>query len=98
MIRISGRPLTPCYLAVKRRDGVGLARQLEPQHRHRERFSRAHCVFTTHTPVAAGHDRFVPALFIEQMESFREEIGLSEQALLAYGRVHPHDAGEWTRP
>ncbi len=59
-----------------------------------EAWVRAQCVFTTHTSVAAGHDRFVPALFIEQMKGFREEIGLSEQALLAYGRVHPDDTGE----
>lgn len=53
-----------------------------------------HCVFTTHTPVAAGHDRFAPALFIEEMDGFREEIGLPEQALLAYGRVDAHNADE----
>ena len=33
-------PLAPRYLAVERRDGVGLARELQPQHRHRERFPR----------------------------------------------------------
>ncbi len=55
---------------------------------------RERCVFTTHTPVPAGHDRFVPALFNDQMAGFRQQIGLSEDELLAYGRVNPDDAGE----
>ncbi len=59
-----------------------------------EAWVRRHCVFTTHTPVPAGHDRFVPALFNEEMAGFREEIGLSEHDLLAYGRVNPDDEGE----
>ena len=55
---------------------------------------RRHCVFTTHTPVAAGHDRFVPGLFTEQMAGFRTQVGLTEQKLLAYGRIDPNDHGE----
>ncbi len=59
-----------------------------------EAWVQRHCVFTTHTPVAAGHDRFVPALFTDQMAGFREQIGLTEQQLLAYGRIDPNDRGE----
>ncbi|MBO6574239.1 MAG: alpha-glucan family phosphorylase [Rhodothermales bacterium] len=59
-----------------------------------EDWVRQHCVFTTHTPVAAGHDRFDPALFLEQMAQFREQIGFSEHELLGWGRVNPHDISE----
>lgn len=59
-----------------------------------EAWVQRHCVFTTHTPVAAGHDRFVPTLFNDQMAGFRQEIGLSEAELLAYGRVDPNDPHE----
>ncbi|AEN73680.1 alpha-glucan phosphorylase [Rhodothermus marinus SG0.5JP17-172] len=59
-----------------------------------EAWVRQHCVFTTHTPVMAGHDRFDPGLLLEQMESFRHQLGLSETDLLAYGRVNPSDSTE----
>ena len=52
------------------------------------------CVFTTHTPVIAGHDRFAPDLFASTMEGFRNEIGWSAHDLLSYGRVNPNDHGE----
>ena len=55
---------------------------------------REQCVFTTHTPVMAGHDRFSPDIFLEQMAGFREQMGFSEHDLLAYGRVDPNDPGE----
>ncbi len=55
---------------------------------------RSRCVFTTHTPVLAGHDRFEPDLFLEQMEHFRGEIGYSEHDLLSFGRINPDDESE----
>jgi len=51
-------------------------------------------VFTTHTPVPAGHDRFAPALVEEALGSLRERLGLSRQELLALGRVAPDDPAE----
>ena len=51
-------------------------------------------VFTTHTPVEAGHDRFDPSLIEETLGPLREELGLSETELLALGRVNPHDDAE----
>jgi len=59
-----------------------------------EAWVRDHCVFTTHTPVPAGHDRFPPELFRTEMNTFREALGLSNEELMAYGRVHPGDAEE----
>ncbi len=63
-----------------------------------ERWVRQHCIFTTHTPVMAGHDRFEPSLLLDGMKRFRESLGLagiSERDLLAYGRVNPGDDQEW---
>ena len=51
-------------------------------------------VFTTHTPVPAGHDRFDPALVEEHVGPLREQIGLSYDQLMSLGRVDPQDEGE----
>ncbi|MFB6098565.1 MAG: alpha-glucan family phosphorylase [Salinibacter sp.] len=59
-----------------------------------EKWVTERCVFTTHTPVMAGHDHFEPDLFTEAMAGFRDEIDLSNEALLSYGRVHPNDPDE----
>jgi starch phosphorylase/maltose phosphorylase len=55
---------------------------------------RNRSVFTTHTPVMAGHDHFTPDLFTEAMAGFRDQIHLSNHDLLSYGRVHPEDHEE----
>jgi starch phosphorylase len=54
----------------------------------------AQVVFTTHTPVPAGHDRFAAHLVEEHLGPLREALGLSDEGLLALGRVYPHDAHE----
>jgi len=59
-----------------------------------EEWVRDHSVFTTHTPVMAGHDHFKPDLFTEAMAGFRDQIHLSNHDLLGYGRVHPEDHEE----
>jgi len=51
-------------------------------------------VFTTHTPVPAGHDRFTPELIEEHLGPVRDALGLSYDAFLALGRVNPHDHRE----
>jgi glycogen phosphorylase len=56
---------------------------------------REQCVFTTHTPVMAGHDRFEPELFLEVMYPMRDALGLSDYDFLMYGRVHADDRLEW---
>ena len=43
-------------------------------------------VFTTHTPVPAGHDRFDAALVEEHIGPLREALGLSQESLLGLGR------------
>ncbi|MGH9402480.1 MAG: alpha-glucan family phosphorylase [Terriglobia bacterium] len=51
-------------------------------------------VFTTHTPVPAGHDRFGPALIEEHLGPLRERLDISHDALMALGRVTPEDPHE----
>ena len=51
-------------------------------------------VFTTHTPVAAGHDRF-PADMVEQhLGKVREGVHLSYDDFMGLGRVNPGDHNE----
>jgi len=54
----------------------------------------AGAVFTTHTPVAAGNDRFPPALFLEYLGDYCREMGLSPEEALALGREDPTDDDE----
>jgi starch phosphorylase len=51
-------------------------------------------VFTTHTPVPAGHDRFHGGLMEEHLGPMREALGISHDTLMGLGRVHPHDPNE----
>jgi starch phosphorylase len=58
------------------------------------RETAASCCFTTHTPVAAGHDRFDAALVDEHVGPLADELGLSHEALMGLGRVNPQDHNE----
>jgi starch phosphorylase len=51
-------------------------------------------VFTTHTPVPAGHDRFPSALIEEHLGPLRESLGLDFEHFMALGRVDPQDPAE----
>jgi len=51
-------------------------------------------VFTTHTPVPAGHDRFDAGLIEEHLGPLRESLGLSHDTLMAIGRANPSDHNE----
>src|ERR1700731_2132152 len=46
-------------------------------------------VFTTHTPVPAGHDRFDADLMEEHLGPIREALGLSKENFMALGRENP---------
>lgn len=52
---------------------------------------RSETVFTTHTPVEAGHDRFDPSLTLYMLRTVRESLGLSERDFLGLGRVDASD-------
>lgn len=49
----------------------------------------AQCAFTTHTPVAAGHDAFSPELFRSCFAGYIEQSGLNMERVLDLGRA-PH--------
>ena len=51
-------------------------------------------VFTTHTPVAAGHDRFPAQLVEEHLGKIREALHLSYEDFMGLGRVYPGDPNE----
>jgi glycogen phosphorylase len=59
-----------------------------------EQWVKQHCVFTTHTPVPAGHDRFSEDLLDHLLSGFRSSLGLDDHTVLAYGRQNPDDAHE----
>ena len=54
----------------------------------------AQVVFTTHTPVPAGHDRFSPDLLEEHLGPLRQALQLQQHELMAFGRVDPSDVHE----
>jgi starch phosphorylase len=57
--------------------------------------TRAGNLFTTHTAVAAGFDRFAPALIGQYLGGYAEqELGLSLPDVLALGRRNPRDFTE----
>ncbi|HXP86488.1 MAG TPA: alpha-glucan family phosphorylase [Bryobacteraceae bacterium] len=51
-------------------------------------------VFTTHTPVPAGHDRFHFGLIEEHLGPLREKLGLSPEAFMGLGRENPSSSYE----
>jgi starch phosphorylase len=57
--------------------------------------TRAGNLFTTHTAVAAGFDRFTPALIEQYLGGYTEQkLGLPVHELLALGRRDAHDLSE----
>jgi starch phosphorylase len=54
----------------------------------------AQTVFTTHTPVAAGHDRFHSDLVETHLGKVREQLALSYDDFMGLGRINPADHGE----
>ncbi len=51
-------------------------------------------VFTTHTPVPAGHDRFNADLMEEHLGPLREQLGLSHDRFMELGREYPGNRDE----
>ena len=57
--------------------------------------TRAGNLFTTHTAVAVGFDRFTPSLIEQYLGGYAEQkLGLPLQELLALGRRNPQDSSE----
>ncbi len=80
------------FLAVERvrqameREGLSLSEALEEV--------RASSIFTTHTPVPAGHDVFPLDLMRENFGPLCARLGFPIDSLLKLGRVHPEDGDE----
>jgi len=51
-------------------------------------------VFTTHTPVPAGHDRFPSDLIEEHLGPLRDRLGLTHENLMGFGRENSTDEQE----
>ena len=57
--------------------------------------TRSGNLFTTHTPVTAGFDRFSPALIEQYLGWYAQnKLGISLHDLLALGRANPNDSSE----
>ncbi len=56
--------------------------------------TRRQCIFTTHTPVEAGHDRFGRDLVGFALVKLMGQLKLSLEGLMALGRVNPKDQNE----
>ncbi len=56
--------------------------------------TREQCIFTTHTPVEAGHDRFNAELMDYALHKFATQFKLPFPELLGMGRVNPKNASE----
>ncbi len=56
--------------------------------------TRAESIFTTHTPVEAGHDRFSPDLMDYAMHRFRGQLGVPFSEIIKLGRVNPNNQTE----
>jgi len=55
---------------------------------------RASTVFTTHTPVPAGHDRYPWKMVVKYLAAIGEAIGTGWEEFLALGRENPADRKE----
>ncbi|WP_027328776.1 alpha-glucan family phosphorylase [Marinimicrobium agarilyticum] len=52
-------------------------------------------VFTTHTPVEAGFDRYPTPLLRRYIDEFTQQLGVPAERLLALGKTNPEDEREW---
>jgi glycogen phosphorylase len=56
--------------------------------------TKAECLFTTHTPVGAGHDSFSPDLMDYALHRFCKTFSMPLGDLMKLGRVNPQDQHE----
>ncbi len=55
---------------------------------------RSSSLFTTHTPVPAGHDHFPEQLIQAYLYHYAHDLGISWQDFMALGRIRATDSGE----
>ncbi|HVK37893.1 MAG TPA: alpha-glucan family phosphorylase, partial [Candidatus Kapabacteria bacterium] len=56
--------------------------------------SAAGAIFTTHTPVPAGHDAFPPELIDRYFTHYWPRLGMGRDQFMSLGRVNAHDHAE----
>ncbi len=56
--------------------------------------TKKQCLFTTHTPVEAGHDRFSQELMNYALQRYQAQLPVPFNEILALGRVTPENAHE----
>jgi starch phosphorylase len=56
--------------------------------------TRSECLFTTHTPVEAGHDRFSPDLMDYALHRFRSKMSAPFEEVMKLGRIDPANLKE----
>jgi starch phosphorylase len=71
-------------------DGLAAGQDLDVA----EENARRRFVFTTHTPVPAGHDRFPAPLVLAELGPWCASVGIDAQEVVGLGRVKPDDAAE----
>ena len=55
---------------------------------------RASSLYTTHTPVPAGHDHFSEYLMRNYLYNYAADLGIEWPEFMALGRLNPEDGGE----
>ena len=95
-----GKRPTVCHMNEGHSAFLGLERIRQAMRDDRATFDQAleytaagH-VFTTHTPVPAGHDVFPASLIEKYFESYAHDLGLSMPAFLGLGRENPENDGD----
>ncbi|MBX3249520.1 MAG: alpha-glucan family phosphorylase [Myxococcales bacterium] len=97
MRALDGLGVRPAALHLNEGHSAFAALEAMAQHVEREGMSLAEAreevanrtLFTTHTPVPAGHDRFGPDLLVEHLLPLAQRLGLDAEGVLAFGRVRP---------
>src|SRR6202012_2623737 len=56
--------------------------------------TKGECIFTTHTPVEAGHDRFSQGLMDYALQMYRQKFKVPFEEILGLGRVNPQNPQE----
>jgi glycogen phosphorylase len=62
--------------------------------RNMQEMASSMMVFTTHTPVEAGHDRFEAPLVEHVLGAFRRQLAIPTDDFMALGKVDPHNENE----
>ncbi|HUU35774.1 MAG TPA: alpha-glucan family phosphorylase, partial [Vicinamibacterales bacterium] len=101
LLRAAGVPAEVCHLNEGHAAFAVLERARSYMADERHAFevalavTRAGNVFTTHTPVEAGFDRFPPDLMAKYLGTYAEQdLGIAFDDLLALGRRDRHDGSE----